>query len=83
MSVFGFLPGGFVFAKPMREKKYVTMMDPFQIKYGKSVAALMAIPAIVVDVFWVACTLMALGNLFHIAVNKINIHIFYNKIAQN
>ncbi|XP_041936067.1 high affinity choline transporter 1-like isoform X1 [Alosa sapidissima] len=57
-----FVIGGLVFAKPMREKKYVTMMDPFQIKYGKPVAVLMVIPAIVVDMLWVACTLMALGG---------------------
>lgn len=57
-----FIIGGLVFAKPMREKKYITMMDPFQIKYGKRVATLMVIPGIIVDVLWVACTLMALGG---------------------
>uniref|UniRef100_A0A3B5LV34 Solute carrier family 5 member 7 n=1 Tax=Xiphophorus couchianus TaxID=32473 RepID=A0A3B5LV34_9TELE len=30
-----FIIGGLFFAKPMREKKYVTMMDPFQEKYGR------------------------------------------------
>ncbi|XP_063067943.1 high affinity choline transporter 1-like [Engraulis encrasicolus] len=57
-----FIVGGLVFAKPMREKKYITMMDPFQIKYGKHVATLMVIPGIIVDVLWVSCTLMALGG---------------------
>uniref|UniRef100_A0A4W6DF93 Solute carrier family 5 member 7 n=1 Tax=Lates calcarifer TaxID=8187 RepID=A0A4W6DF93_LATCA len=30
-----FIIGGLFFAKPMRDKKYITMMDPFQIKYGR------------------------------------------------
>ena len=47
----------------MREKKYVTMMDPFQIKYGKAMTGLLVIPAIIGDVLWIACTLMALGKI--------------------
>ncbi|KAK5864720.1 hypothetical protein PBY51_015939 [Eleginops maclovinus] len=31
-----FIVGGLFFAKPMRDKKYVTMMDPFQINYQAS-----------------------------------------------
>ncbi|KAL2087559.1 hypothetical protein ACEWY4_016387 [Coilia grayii] len=54
--------GGLFFAKPMREQKYVTMIDPFQTKYGKTVAALMVIHAIIAEVVWLACTLMALGG---------------------
>ncbi|XP_028458776.1 high affinity choline transporter 1-like [Perca flavescens] len=31
-----FIIGGLVFAKPMRERRYVTMLDPFHAKYGKA-----------------------------------------------
>lgn len=57
-------PGGFFFAKPMRENKYVTMMDPFQQKYGNVVSSALIFPALVADVLWVARTLVSLGKLF-------------------
>uniref|UniRef100_A0A3B3ZUL0 Solute carrier family 5 member 7 n=1 Tax=Periophthalmus magnuspinnatus TaxID=409849 RepID=A0A3B3ZUL0_9GOBI len=34
-----FLLCGFVFAKPLRDKKCVTMMDPFHRKYGKGITS--------------------------------------------
>jgi high affinity choline transporter 7 len=37
--------GGLLFAKKMRTKGYVTMLDPLQIKYGKPLGALFYIPA--------------------------------------
>ncbi|CAN9510800.1 unnamed protein product [Ophioblennius macclurei] len=57
-----FFLGGFFFAKPMRENKYVTMMDPFQKKYGNVMATALIIPALVADVLWVARTLVSLGG---------------------
>lgn len=67
-----FISGGIFFAKPMREKKYVTMMDPFQIKYGKVVSGALVLPALVMDALWVACTLVGLGNMYNktTATNK-------------
>ncbi|XP_068590811.1 high-affinity choline transporter 1-like [Cebidichthys violaceus] len=56
-----FIVGGLFFAKPMRDKKYVTMMDPFQIKYGNVLSGALVLPAILVDVLWVSCTLLGLG----------------------
>ncbi|KAM3864669.1 high affinity choline transporter 1-like [Diretmus argenteus] len=56
-----FIIGGLFFAKPMRDKKYVTMMDPFQIKYGNVLSGALALPALLVDVLWVSCTLVGLG----------------------
>ncbi|KAM9315216.1 high affinity choline transporter 1-like isoform 2-T2 [Pholidichthys leucotaenia] len=53
--------GGLFFAKPMREKKYITMMDPFQIKYGKLLSAVLVLPCLMIDVLWVSCTLLGLG----------------------
>ncbi|XP_029950592.1 high affinity choline transporter 1-like [Salarias fasciatus] len=57
-----FFLGGFFFAKPMRENKYVTMMDPFQKKYGNVLATALIFPALVADVLWVARTLVSLGG---------------------
>ncbi|XP_042340923.1 high-affinity choline transporter 1-like [Plectropomus leopardus] len=56
-----FLIGGLFFAKPMRNKKYVTMMDPFQIKYGKVLSGALVLPSLLMDLLWVACTLLGLG----------------------
>lgn len=57
-----FFLGGLFFAKPMRENKYVTMMDPFQKKYGNAMATALILPAWVADVLWVARTLVSLGG---------------------
>ncbi|XP_008405594.1 high-affinity choline transporter 1-like [Poecilia reticulata] len=56
-----FVIGGLFFAKPMREKKYVTMMDPFQEKYGRVLSGALVLPCLLVDVLWVSCTLLGLG----------------------
>ncbi|KAI4805120.1 hypothetical protein KUCAC02_009750 [Chaenocephalus aceratus] len=38
--------GGLFFAKPMRSRGYVTMLDPFQQIYGKRMGGLLFIPAL-------------------------------------
>ncbi|CAD5218791.1 unnamed protein product [Bursaphelenchus okinawaensis] len=53
--------GGILFARRMREEGYITMLDPFQIKYGQRVGGLMFIPALLGEVFWSAAILSALG----------------------
>lgn len=58
----GSASGGLFFAKPMREQMYVTMMDPFQIKYGNLLSGALVLPSIVMDVLWVASTLLSLGE---------------------
>ncbi|CAJ0568543.1 unnamed protein product, partial [Mesorhabditis spiculigera] len=55
------LVGGVLFAKRMREEGYITMLDPFQIKYGQRVGGLMFVPALFGEVFWSAAILSALG----------------------
>ena len=62
--------GGVLFAKRMREEGYVTMLDPFQLKYGQRVGGLMFIPALLGEVFWSAAILSALGSLMLIALVK-------------
>ncbi|KAM7002990.1 high affinity choline transporter 1-like [Tautogolabrus adspersus] len=57
-----FVLGGLFFAKPMRSKSYVTMLDPFQHRYGNMFTATLLLPALVSDILWVACILAALGG---------------------
>ena len=38
------------------------MMDPFQIKYGNVLSGALVLPSLLVDVLWVACTLLGLGK---------------------
>lgn len=53
--------GGLLFARPMRDAGYVTMLDPFQRKYGQRMGGLLFIPALLGEVFWSAAILAALG----------------------
>lgn len=45
----------------MRTEGYVTMLDPFQLKYGQRMGGLLYIPALLGEVFWTAAILAALG----------------------
>ncbi|XP_069748597.1 high affinity choline transporter 1-like [Narcine bancroftii] len=56
------LIGGLFFAKKMRSQKYVTMLDPFQQRYGNYIASLMFIPAAIGEIFWSSAILAALGT---------------------
>ncbi|XP_054879401.1 high-affinity choline transporter 1-like isoform X3 [Poeciliopsis prolifica] len=56
-----FIIGGFFFAEPMRNSKYITMMDPFQIKYGKVPTAALSLACLVSEIMWVTGTLIGLG----------------------
>ncbi|XP_078736185.1 uncharacterized protein LOC144950062 isoform X4 [Lampetra fluviatilis] len=53
--------GALFFAKPMRMGRYVTMLDPFQIRYGKWLGSLFYIPTAFGDLFWATAVLTALG----------------------
>lgn len=54
--------GGLFFAEPMRDRKYVTMMDPFQIKYGKVPTAVLSLATLISEIMWVTGTLIGLGK---------------------
>jgi high affinity choline transporter 7 len=54
--------GGFLFARKMRHEGYVTMLDPFQMKYGERMGGLLFIPALLGEIFWSAAILSALGG---------------------
>lgn len=66
-----FIPGGLFFAKPMRSRGYVTMLDPFQQLYGKRMGGLLFIPALMGEIFWSAAILSALGEFVSPADYKI------------
>ena len=46
----------------MREAGYVTMLDPFKVRYGDLAAALLYIPALMGELFWSGAILSALGK---------------------
>ena len=46
----------------MRSEGYVTMLDPFHMKYGERMAGLLFVPALMGEVFWTAAVLAALGE---------------------
>uniref|UniRef100_UPI00398F120A high-affinity choline transporter 1-like n=1 Tax=Pristiophorus japonicus TaxID=55135 RepID=UPI00398F120A len=82
--------GGIFFAKPMRSRKYVTMLDPFQERYGRRIGGLLFIPAAMGEMFWTASVLSALGSSlsvifeisFHVAIIISSlIAIFYTLIG--
>ncbi|CAD5111691.1 DgyrCDS977 [Dimorphilus gyrociliatus] len=53
--------GGLIFAKSMRKAGYVTMLDAFEARFGRIMAALLYIPALMGEIFWSAAILNALG----------------------
>ncbi|XP_035286880.1 high-affinity choline transporter 1-like [Anguilla anguilla] len=67
--IVNFLIAGIFFAKHMRDKKYVTMMDPFQLKYGHTLTCTLLIPALIADVMWVACIMASLGGTMGIILD--------------
>ncbi|ESO84203.1 hypothetical protein LOTGIDRAFT_108245 [Lottia gigantea] len=54
--------GGLFFASEMRTKEYVTMLDPFQRKYGEVMAAFLSIPPLLGEILYSAAILNALGG---------------------
>ncbi|XP_072270064.1 high affinity choline transporter 1 [Pyxicephalus adspersus] len=73
--------GGMFFAKPMRSKGYVTMLDPFQQIYGKRMGGLLFIPALMGEMFWAAAILSALGATISVIVDiDINISVIVSAL---
>ncbi|XP_076025506.1 high affinity choline transporter 1-like isoform X1 [Genypterus blacodes] len=60
-TVLGFILGGIFFAGPMRDRKYVTMLDPFHIKYGKIPTMIFSVVTLLSDIVWVTTSLLSLG----------------------
>ncbi|XP_076238645.1 high-affinity choline transporter 1 isoform X2 [Calliopsis andreniformis] len=60
--------GAVLFVRPMRKAEYVTMLDPFQERYGAGVGGLLFLPALCGDIFWCAAVLRALGSSLAVVV---------------
>ncbi|CAL8108652.1 unnamed protein product [Calicophoron daubneyi] len=60
--------GGLFFANRMRTLGFVTMLDPFQNKFGERMCGLLFIPALLGEVFWTAAILSALGATLGVIV---------------
>ena len=56
--------GGLFFARKMRRLGCTTLLDPFEQRYGKKIAAVLFVPALIGEVFWSAAILVALGMTF-------------------
>ncbi|XP_018370907.1 PREDICTED: high-affinity choline transporter 1-like isoform X2 [Trachymyrmex cornetzi] len=54
--------GAMLFVRPMRKAEYVTMLDPFQERYGAGIGGLLFLPALCGDLFWCGAVLRALGS---------------------
>ncbi|KAM3588324.1 uncharacterized protein V6R79_026443 [Siganus canaliculatus] len=61
--------GALCLVKPIRSKNYVTLMDPFQEKYGNTAAAVIFIPSLLADILWVACILGSLGGTVSVVLD--------------
>nr|XP_061794077.1 high affinity choline transporter 1-like [Nerophis lumbriciformis] len=64
-----FILGGLVFAEPLRTSRCVTMLDPFQRKYGKGLTAIFSVVSLFLDVFWVPSTLTGLGATMSVVLD--------------
>ncbi|CAG5118005.1 unnamed protein product, partial [Candidula unifasciata] len=58
----GLMIGGIVYAGKMREREYLTMLDPFQRHYGNVVTFLIYLASLAGDLLWTASILNALGT---------------------
>jgi high affinity choline transporter 7 len=56
--------GGIFFARKMRKLEFMTMLDPLEARFGKRMAGLLYIPALMGELFWSAAILTALGTTF-------------------
>ncbi|KAM8977432.1 high affinity choline transporter 1 [Pelodytes ibericus] len=73
--------GGLFFAKPMRSKGYITMLDPFQQVYGKRMGGLLFIPALMGEMFWAGAILSALGATISVIVDAdINVSVIVSAL---
>ncbi|MBM4067963.1 MAG: sodium:solute symporter [Planctomycetes bacterium] len=53
--------GGIFFAKTMRRLEFTTLIDPFEVRFGKHWAAVLFVPAMLGEVIWSASLLVAIG----------------------
>ena len=60
-----FFVGSIVFAKPMRSRQYLTLLDPLQERFGDFMTGLLLIVPLFAELLWGASILIALGKTQH------------------
>ena len=61
--------GGLFFARRMRALEYHTLIDPFEARFGARWAVVLALPAVLAEMFWSAELLVALGSTFGVILD--------------
>ena len=56
--------GGAFFAYRMRAYAFTTLVDPFEVRFGKHWAAVLVVPAMLGEIIWSATLLAAIGATF-------------------
>jgi high affinity choline transporter 7 len=57
------------FARRMRELEFHTLIDPFEARFGAPWAVVLALPAVLAEMFWSAELLVALGSTFGVVLD--------------
>ncbi|KAM9795109.1 high affinity choline transporter 1-like [Neosynchiropus ocellatus] len=68
-AIMAFTVGGIFYAKKMRHRKYVTMMDPIQSQFGKAICGVLSVALLLSDIFWVTSALIGLGTTMSIILD--------------
>jgi high affinity choline transporter 7 len=61
--------GGLFFARRMRALEFHTLIDPFEARFGARWAVVLALPAVLAEMFWSAELLVALGSTFGVMLD--------------
>jgi high affinity choline transporter 7 len=61
--------GGLFFAKKMRRLEFTTLVDPFEVRYGRAWAAALLLPALFGEIIWSAELLVAIGSTFGVILD--------------
>lgn len=56
--------GGLFYARKMRRYEFMTMLDPLESRFGKTMGSLLYFPALLGEIFCIAAYLTALGTTF-------------------
>ncbi|XP_071491029.1 high-affinity choline transporter 1-like [Diadema antillarum] len=64
-----FFINGIFFAEKMRAANYVTMIDPFQVKYGNRMGGFLFLAALMGELLWCAAILAALGSTIAVIID--------------